>query len=155
MDKLVNERLPFFFNFKPYIVYIDKLVKTGEAALKATKDAAASVASKTEKMTNTLADKTSSAVGNAAETTKQTTTSIIDNSSKLAKDVADKTSSSLFRAWDGSKDAAAKAAEQSKNSVGQAWEGIVYQNMKRNSYQRLNIDQQFVFVLTISFCVDR
>lgn len=121
-----------------YFNSLDKLKKTGESAWKSTKDAAASVASKTEKMTNTLADKTTSAVVGAAETTKQTTASIIDNSSKLAKDAADKTSSSLFRAWDGSKDAAAKAAEQSKNAAGQAWEGI-------NCNVNLQIDYYFRF----------
>lgn len=80
---------------------LDKLVKKGESAWKSTKDAAASVASKTGKMTNTLADKTSSAVIGAAEATKQTTTSIIDDSSKLAKTTAEKSSDLAGKAWEG------------------------------------------------------
>lgn len=80
---------------------LDKLLKKGESAWKSTKDAASSAASKTEKMTNTLADKTTSVVGNVAEATKDTTASIIDNSSKLAKNTAEKTSNVAGKAWEG------------------------------------------------------
>lgn len=85
---------------------VDKLLKKGESAWKSTKDAASStigtVASKTEKVTNTLADKTTSAVGSVAEATKETTASIIDNSAKLAKTTAEKSSNVAGKAWEGS-----------------------------------------------------
>lgn len=89
------------FSFCVFSISLDILLKKGESAWKSTKDAAGSVASKTEKMTNTLADKTTSAVSNVAGATKDTTASIIDNSSKLAKNTAEKSSNVAGKAWEG------------------------------------------------------
>lgn len=66
---------------------------------------------KTEKVTNTLVDKTTTIVGTAAGATKDTAASVVDNSAKLAKSTADKSSEVANKAWDGTKNAAAAGLE--------------------------------------------